>query len=260
MAMGRRKRKSLEKRERQNKEKESLSSGQSDSESDSEAEKKEKRNFRREALARERMIAARPTADQRFGGDNKVNYSNFKQKFLAVTDVKGINYLDVLNEFQNWVTGTAKIFAESYIGSPNPKRAMKKLWDDLDNFYVFRIQSVRELTRELVKNPKVGKDDAEGMMHLAAELASVESEAKRNGIQKDLDNQDLIGEIIESRIPFEAKEFYTEEAKKAVNDRRFTSKYKDLVEYVKLRARVNQSRGNAKTFCKIALLSDDRKH
>ena len=135
---------------------------------------------------------------------------------------------------------------------------MKKLWDDLDNFYVFRKQTVREMTRDLIKNPKVGREDAEGMMQLAAELASVESEARRNGIQRDLDNQELIGEIIEARIPFEAKEFYTEEAKKAVNDKNYTSKYKDLMEYVKVRARVNQSRGQAKTYCKIAMLSDDR--
>ena len=71
-----------------------------------------------EALARERLHESRPkTEAEKYGDDKKVNYRMFKAKFQSLTNVKGINHLNVLNELPNWLRGAPKRLTEAFNGS-----------------------------------------------------------------------------------------------------------------------------------------------
>ena len=69
-------------------------------------------DIKKEALARQRMVEARPKGEEeKYGDEANSNYQAFKSKFRSVTNVQGINQLDVLNEITNWLKGTPKILA-----------------------------------------------------------------------------------------------------------------------------------------------------
>ena len=122
----------------------------------------------------------------------------------------------------------------------------------MDNFFNFQVQTVTEMTRDLVSEPEIDKDDADMMIRLAAELASVESEAKRNSLQDDLDKQDLIREIIQTRVPYFAEPFYLAEAKKTAKNPKFRFGFHDLIDFIRMRARVNQAQNRTKAYHKVA--------
>ena len=246
----------------------SPSSSPSDSESDEEKEKKKKkkkkskkgkshRALQLESLARERMIQARPTKDsEKFDGVNGINYNNFKQKFFAVSDVDGINYLDVLNELPFWLSGTPKTIADAEIGADNPKEAVKTIWKSLDKFFSMFTRSISEMIEPIIQKPQVEEDDMEALVELTAELGSVESEAKRMGLQKELDLGHIISRIVSKRIPHLAETFFTKEAEKRESDEEFRFKFADLQRFIQTKATVLKATGKTRTYSKIAAMSE----
>ena len=59
--------------------------------------------IRLECLAKDRLVAARPTTDEdKWGDDGKLTYHAFRTKFKAVSSSEGINQIDVLNEIGHW--------------------------------------------------------------------------------------------------------------------------------------------------------------
>ena len=246
----------------------SPSSSPSDSESDEEKEKKKKkkkkskkgkshRALQLESLARERMIQARPTKDsEKFDGVNGINFNNFKQKFFAVSDVDGINYLDVLNELPFWLSGTPKTIADAEIGADNPKEAVKTIWKSLDKFFSMFTRSISEMIEPIIQKPQVEEDDMEALVQLTAELGSVESEAKRMGLQKELDLGHIISRIVSKRIPHLAETFFTKEAEKRESDEEFRFKFADLQRFIQTKATVLKATGKTRTYSKIAVMSE----
>ena len=96
-------------------------------------------------MIRQRMMEARPkSSEEKFGGDEKINYHNFKMRFNAVTNVDGANQLDVLNELTHWLKGAPLKLANAHIGAKDPKRAIKEIWRQLDLYYAAQIQTASE--------------------------------------------------------------------------------------------------------------------
>ena len=195
--------------------------------------------------------------EDRFDGVNGINYNNFKQKFMAVSDVEGINYLDVLNELPLWLNGTPKTIAEAKIGADNPKQAVKEIWKSLDDFFSMFSRSISEMIDPIVQKPEVREGDMEALVELMAELGSVESEARRMGLERELDLGHIISKIVSRRIPHLAETFFTKEAEKRELDEEFRFKFADLQRFLKTKASVLKATGKA-TYSRIASLAEKR--
>ena len=65
--------------------------------------------IRLECLAKDWLVAARPTSEEdKLGDDGKMTYHSFRTKFKAVSSSESINQIDVLNEVGHWVRGIPK--------------------------------------------------------------------------------------------------------------------------------------------------------
>ena len=177
--------------------------------------KKTVRQLRHETLIRQRMVEARPkTEGDKFGGDDKINYQNFKMRFGAVTDVDGANPLDVLNELTHWLKGAPLKLANAHIGSKEPKRAIREIWGQLDLYYAAQIQTAAERVRPILSKGRIQKEDIDGLIELMSELLAIKTHLKSEGMEADLDRQDIIRDIINKRLHFMSEEFYKAEVKK----------------------------------------------
>ena len=79
------------------------------------------RDIRVESLARERLRDAAPkTEEEKYGDKGDVDYHALKNRFQALTKVKGINFFDVLNEMPKWFRGPPKMLVEAFQGSETP--------------------------------------------------------------------------------------------------------------------------------------------
>ena len=82
------------------------------------------------------MIDARPkTEEEKYGDDGKMTYMAFRRKFRAVTNVKGINDLDILTEISFWLRGTPKAMVQPFKEIEDAEDAMAAIWETLDGFY-----------------------------------------------------------------------------------------------------------------------------
>ena len=114
--------------------------------------KKSLRQFRHETMIRERMVEARPKREEeKFGGDKKVNYLNFKQRFQAVSDIGGANPLDVLNELVHWLRDGPRKLADAHMGAKEPKKALRQIWRQLDKYYDSQVETAAEKIRPSFK-------------------------------------------------------------------------------------------------------------
>ena len=216
--------------------------------------KKSLRQFRHETMVRQRMNEARPkTESEKFGGDSKVNYLNFKQRFHAVTKVGGANKLDVLNELVQWLRDGPKKLADAHIGSTNPRQALKEIWKQLDRYYDSQIQTAAERIKPLISKGKIEKDDVDAMIDLQSELLAIQTQCRNSKMEDELDRQDIVRDIVMKRLPFMSDEFYRSETKRQKKDPRFRMKFDDLLEAIEDRARTLKAQGvsskkeNAKT-------------
>ena len=218
----------------------------SDGDPDESVEEKAKSSaeIKKESLARQRMLEGRPkNEEEKYGDESNSNYQAFKSKFRAVTNVQGINQLDVLNEITNWLKGTPKILAESFQGAKNPKSAMKKLWKELDRFYDLNSLTAEERVKPLVVKGKIGKDDVDAHLTLMAELKAIQRAAKTDKVTEQLDRGDIVREIINAKVPFMSEEFYRREAKIKRKEQSFRMKFDDLIEAVSERAAILKAQG-----------------
>ena len=79
------------------------------------AKRRTMKELRMEALARERLIEARPRREEeKYGDDGRVNFQAFRNRFDAVAKDRGANPIDVLNELPNWLRGTPKYLVEAF--------------------------------------------------------------------------------------------------------------------------------------------------
>ena len=131
-----------------------------------------------EQLARSRMIEARPKNEsEKFGDDGDISYQTFKNRFMAVTKVEGINALDVLNKITNWLKGTPMRMAQAYKGAEDPKEAMKEVWAQLDRYYTIRSLTAHERIQPVLSKGKIAKEDIDAHIDLVADLANIKTEA-----------------------------------------------------------------------------------
>ena len=226
----------------------SSSESSSDESDDGRSIKKSMRQIQMEQLTRSRMIEARPkTEEQKYGDDGKVDYKALKNRFMSTTKVKGVNYVDVLNEMPHWFKGAPKRMVEAFQGAENPKEAVNEAWKQLDGFFELRIQTAAERIQPIIASGKVDKNDLEGHLNLLADLGGVRSYAKIAGVEEQLSRVDIIRDLVMAKVPYAADEFYSKEAKEKRKNPHFRYNFNDLFWKIEERAQVLKAQGKTVT-------------
>ena len=190
------------------------------------------------------MVEARPkTEEEKYGDDGSTKYQAFKNKFRSVTNVKGINQLDVLNEISNWMKGTPKVLAEGFQGAKNPKSAMKKLWRELDQFYNLSELTAEERIKPSLAKGKIGKEDVDAHLMLMAELKAIQRAAKADKMADQLDRGDIVREVINGKVPFISDDFYRREARMKRKRPAFRMNFDDVIDAISERAAILKAQG-----------------
>ena len=172
-----------------------------------------------------------------------MNYQNFKQRFSSVTNIGGANPLDVLNELVNWLRGAPQKLAKAHIGTDNPKEALKKIWDQLDFYYVAQIQTASERIKPILNKGKINKEDVDGLIDLVSDLLAIQTQMTNAGMQQELDRQDIVRDLVTRKIPYMSEEFYKKETKRQKKDPKFRMEFDDLIQEVRDRARTLKAQG-----------------
>ena len=221
----------------------------SDESEDDKSIKKSIRQIQMEQLTRARMAEARPKEEMhKYGDDGKVDYKALKNKFMSMINVKGINYVDVLNEMPYWFRGAPGRMVEAFQGADNPKKAVEEAWKQLDGFFELRIQTAAERIRPIVSTGKIDKNDLEAHLNLLADLGGIRSHAKIAGVEAHLDRDDIVREVVMAKIPYAADEFYSKEAKaKKKKNSTFRFTFDHIIEKVEERAQVLKAQGKTVT-------------
>ena len=228
------------------------SSSESSSSSEDEGKKggkkvrarKSLRQFRHETLIRQRMVEARPKREEdKFGGDKKVNYLNFKQRFQAVTEIGGANPLDVLNELVHWLRDGPRKLADAHMGSKRPRKALRQIWKQLDQYFDSQVETAAERIKPILAKGKIDKDDVDSLIDLQSDLLAVQTQARNAGMAKELDRQDVVRDLVTKRLPFMADEFYRAETRKQRKDPKFRMAFDDLMVAIQERARTLKAQG-----------------
>ena len=184
-------------------------------------------------MIRQRMVEARPKLmDDKFGGDDTVNYQNFKMRFQSVTEVGGANPLDVINELTHWLRGAPLKLANAHIGSKDPRKAIREIWGQLDLYYAAQIQTAAERIKPLLTKGSINKDDIDGLIELMSELLAIKTQLKGEGMEGDLDRQDIIRDILNKKLPFMSEEFYKAEIKRQRKDSKFRMRFDDMLQAI----------------------------
>ena len=225
------------------------------SDSDSESEKggrkskkktKTHRQLRHETMLKQRMKEARPrTEDEKFGGDEKTNYQNFKQRFESVTKVKGANALDVLSEFPFWLKGAPEKIAKAQIGSSNPKKALGEIWKQLDLYYASQVQTASERLKPIISKGRLNKDDIDGMIDFMSEMLAIQTQLRNSGMEKDLHRQDIVRDLMNKKLPFMSEDFYKEEIRRQKKNARFRMDFDDMLQALSDKIRTMKAQGVA---------------
>ena len=201
------------------------------------------------------MVEARPkNEDGKFGGDDRINYHNFKMRFQSVTNVEGANPLDVINELTHWLKGAPLKLANAHIGSKDPKKALKEIWRQLDLYYSAQIQTASERLKPIMAKGRVNKDDIDGLIEFMSEMLTIQTQLATEGMEEDLDRQDIIRDIFNKKLPFMSEEFYKAEIKKQKKDPKMRMKFEDMLQAIsdKIRTMKAQGMSSKKDDAKIA--------
>ena len=230
---------------RKNKRKKKDASSSSDSQDeDKETRRKTMRQLRHETMIRQRMTEARPkTPDERFAGDEKVNYQNFTMRFEAVTHIEGANPLDVLNELTHWLKGAPLKLANAHIGAKDPKKAMREIWRQLDMYYAAQIQTASERIRPILTKGKIQKDNVDGLLEFMSKMLAIQTQLRGAGIEEDLHRQDLVRDLINKKLPFMSEDFYKAEVKRQKRNPRSRMNFDNLMQAVSDKVRTLKAQG-----------------
>jgi hypothetical protein len=157
--------------------------------------------------------------------------------------VKGINYVDVLNEMPHWFKGAPKRMVDAFQGAGNPKRAVDDAWKQLDGFFELRILTAAERIQPILISGKIEKNDLEAHLNLMADLSGIKNHAKIAGVEEQLDRVDIVRDLVMAKIPYAADEFYSKEAKEKRKNPKFRYNFQNLIDRVEERAQVLKAQG-----------------
>ena len=118
----------------------------------------------------------------------------------------------------------------------DPEKGVKEMWEELDALYNLHILTAEERVKEILKKPKVAKENSSAHILLMADLKTLWREAEEDDMERQLDRPEIVRDIVMGRIPYMADDFYTKEGKKRVKDPVFRMKFRDLLEMITLRA------------------------
>merc|ERR1712002_873138 len=105
----------------------------------------------------------------------------FRRRFRAVTNVKGINDLDILTEISFWLWGTPKAMVQPFKeieDAEDAEDAMAAIWETLDGFYAKKKMTAEERMKKIMERPPVTPTDIDSVMGMLAALQGVWLEAK----------------------------------------------------------------------------------
>ena len=190
------------------------------------------------------MIDSRPKAEEeKFGDDSKMSYMTFKRKFRAITNVKGMNNLDIMNEIFFWLRGTPKTMAEPFKEIEDPKEALEAIWENLDSLYALKRMTAEERMKKVMKIPPVEANDLESIIGMLAALKGVWYEAKATKSENGLNKDEIIQDLLNEKLGFMAKGFYKKQYKMMKTEPLHRRGFFDIIEDLQEEAQIMKSRG-----------------
>ena len=197
-----------------------------------------------ETLARQRMIDARPKSEEeKYGDDGRITYMAFKRKFKAITNVRGINHLDILNEIFYWLRGSPKTMAEPFKEIEDPEEAMEAIWENLDGLYALKRMTAEERMKKIMKRPAVSSNDIDSVVGMLAALKGVWYEAKSTKSENGLNKDEIIQDLLNEKLGFMAESFYKKQYKIMKSEPMYRRGFFDIIEDLQEKAQIMKSRG-----------------
>ena len=124
-----------------------------------------------------------------------------------------------------------------------PGKALRLIWRQLDRYYDTQVETAAERIKPILAKGKLDKDDVDGLIDLQSDLLAIHTQTRNAGMEKELDRQDIIRDIVNKRLPFMSDEFYRTETKRQKKDPKFRMGYDELLESIQDKARTLKARG-----------------
>ena len=152
--------------------------------------------------ARQMLVARRPAADKRFSGDKpNEDYEAFIRRFERNVKLDGVDHEMILLEVTHYVTGTAEVIAASYddvVDAADALRQIKKHWR---REFGRRIHSARQLLDTHLKGGPIKPENASEIRKFICNIEAVYRQSRGTGRAASFDNNDLITDILNARLP-----------------------------------------------------------
>ena len=110
-------------------------------------------------------------------------------------------------------------------------------------YYAAQIQTAAERIKPLLGKGKINKEDIDGLIELMSELLAIKTQLKGEGMEGDLDRQDIIRDILNKKLSFMSEEFYKMEVKKQKKDAKFRMSFDDLLQAISDKVRTMKAQG-----------------
>ena len=104
------------------------------------------------------------------------------------------------------------------MGSESPGKALRQIWKQLDRYYDSQVETAAERIKPILSKRKLDKDDVDGLIDLQSDLLAIQTQSRNAGIEKELDRQDIIRDLVNEKLPFMSDEFYRSETRRQKRD------------------------------------------
>ena len=139
-----------------------------------------------------------------YGGDGEGgarDYHAHKRRFKEVTDIDGLSDRAISEELRHWFGGTAWRMIQGWAEARDSKRALVKVWEELDEAFGQEELSAEDRLAELMAEGKVNADKPNDLLCLAADLRNIYEKARESYSHHLLDDEKVLNRVLEVKVP-----------------------------------------------------------
>ena len=78
----------------------------------------------------------------------------------------------------------------------DPEKGVKEMWEELDALYNLHILTAEERVKEILKKPKVAKENSSTHILLMADLKTLWREAEEDDMERQLDRPEIVRDVV----------------------------------------------------------------
>ena len=164
--------------------------------------------------SREYLINNRLPLDQRFSGDDSVDFESTLLRFQTITEQSGINDREAIYELKHYFVKDAAIICELYEGKGDPKIMLQKAISHLKREYGYQARSVQGMIDKVLTGGPIDRNNPGEFKELRIKLTAIHGKAKHTGRESTFNTSDTINKIIREKIPFINARWAVERTKK----------------------------------------------